>query len=456
LTANAWRLGLACAVALGLGLLTTAAALGAATGSFSATGSMGTPRNVPSAAALPDGRILLAGGYNGAAAVTSAEIFGPTSSTFSPTGSMGIARDDAAAAPLPDGRVLVAGGFTNMLPFYLATAETFDPATGAFSVTGSMTTPRSGAAAALLPDRRVLVAGGQNTTDPQFDLNSAEVYNSATGTFSAVPALMGARRYGVAAAPLPDGRVLIAGGYNMANGPLASAEIFDPATYTFSPTGSMGTRREFASASPLPDGRVLVAGGTDGLTTGLSSAEIFDPATNTFSPTASMGAGRDGPAAAPISDGRVLVAGGYNGTTYLSSAETFSLAKPSNALTFTVKGKRLLVTVAVPGSVSVAGVAGKLGTTNALSAKKKRKKLPLKPSSAAGGPGQVSVALKLAGSAKGKLKAKGKLRLRATVTFAPTVKPGECVAVFKQCYSSGFAASQTATLRLKSKKHEKK
>ena len=128
-----------------------------------------------------------------------------------------------------------------------------------FAWTGSMSTDDGGPlgeSATLLGDGRVLFAGGCST--------AAELYDPATGTFTPTGD-MTAVRAGSAAALLLDGRVLFTGGYNCApagqDGVWASAELYDPATGTFSPTGSMGTPREFQTATRLADGRVLIAGG---------------------------------------------------------------------------------------------------------------------------------------------------------------------------------------------------
>jgi hypothetical protein len=306
-----------------VGLLAPPAARGAASGSFSPTGSMGTKRWAPAAASLPGG-VLVAGGANEVGnPVSSAEVYDPPTGTFSPTGSMGTLRQGPAAAPLPGGRVLVAGGFGPSMNF-LDSAEVYDPATGTFSPTGSMGTERYKAAAAPLPDGRILVAGGRNDDPPFTNLSSAEVFDPFTNSFTPTGS-MGTARYAPAAAPLPDGRVLVAGGIAADDTTvLPTAEVYNPATGTFSPTGSMGVGRGFFAAAPLRGGDVLVAGGNLG--PALSSAEVYDPATGTFTSqgVGSMGGPRYGPAAAPLPDGRVLVVGGNNGSSNLDTAEIFT------------------------------------------------------------------------------------------------------------------------------------
>jgi Ca2+-binding RTX toxin-like protein len=155
---------------------------------------------------------------------------------------------------------------------------------GAFTLTGSMSTPRSGAAAAPLPGGRVLVAGGSvGGFRIERVFPTPEVFDPATNSFSSAGiGSMSVPRSDAVAAPLSDGRVLLAGGFNPSGGALSepsSAEVFDPATGTFSSAGigSMSVERRGAAAAPLPDGRVLVAGGHIGVGSDLSSAEIFAP-----------------------------------------------------------------------------------------------------------------------------------------------------------------------------------
>jgi hypothetical protein len=429
-----WKVRHAAGLALFLGLLVPQAALGAGAGSFGPTGSMGTARYAAAAAPLPDGRVLVAGGYydeGGDHYLASAEVFNPASNTFSSTGvgTMSTPRRGAVAAQLPDGRVLIAGGsFNDGVEHELATAEVFNLATNAFTPVGSMGIARVRAFAAPLPDGRVLVAGGN---DGATRLSSAEVFNPTTNAFTPVGD-METDRARAAAAPLQDGRVLIAGGTNGA--PLSSAAVFDPATNSFSSAGlgAMSTARQAPAAAPLPDGRVLVSGGVfdEGIGGYQSSAEVFNPATNSFSSAGigAMSTARTGAVAAPLPDGRVLVAGGYDGSTRFSSAEIFAA---TNAFSFAVKGRRLLVSVQASGSVSVSDAAAPL---NASRAKKRKRKLLLKSSDASGDPPVIKVRLRLSKLAKPRLRRKGKLAVRARITFAP---------------QGGLSNKQTAKLRIR-------
>jgi hypothetical protein len=247
------------------------------------------------------------------------------------------------ATLLPNGKVLIAGGETGDGTGPVASAELYDPVTGKFSPTGSMTAKRERHTATLLGNGKVLIAGGDTILDtssaPWTFYASAELYDPASGTFSATGS-MATGRTAHTATLLKDGRVLIASGCGDKNVPVASAELYDPAAGEFSPTGSVATARCYATGTLLPSGKVLVAGGDDYWYG--TSAELYDPVTGTFGATGSMVFGRLGHGAIQLPSGKVLLFSG-NGQMnqaveiYDSSAGKFSrapfLPPPSDART---------------------------------------------------------------------------------------------------------------------------
>jgi N-acetylneuraminic acid mutarotase len=292
-----------------------------ATGTFSGTGSMTVPRAIHTATLLPDRTVLIAGGYNGNASA-SAELYDPATGIFRGTGSMGAGRYACAATLLPNGKVLIAGGNAGPGGNWnaMASAELYDPATGTFSATGSMGTGREYPTATLLPNGEVLIVGGSGDT-------SAELYDPATGTFSPTGSMGAARSYPTATL-LPNGKVLIAGGTESSWTPMASAELYDPDIGTFAAAGNMGEARYAHTATLLPNGKVLIAGGSGDSFTPIASAELYDPATGIFSITASMETPRYQQTATLLPNGTVLLAGGGNHGTATSSAELYDPQDP--------------------------------------------------------------------------------------------------------------------------------
>ncbi len=181
-----------------------------------AAGSMKDARDGHTATLLANGKVLITGGCNNVESgrvvcdryLASAEIYDPTPQTFAETGSMATARRDHTATALPDGRVLIAGGTNGTTP--LASAELYDPATGVFTKTGDMGTARIGATASALPGGKVLIAGGASDHYSA----SAEIYDPASGTFTALTSTMAVPRFQHSATVLSDGKVLLAGGRN--------------------------------------------------------------------------------------------------------------------------------------------------------------------------------------------------------------------------------------------------
>jgi hypothetical protein len=227
-----------------------------------------------------------------------------------------------------------------------------------------MTAARMSHAAALLRNGKVLIAGGA-TGSGDMCLASAELYDEASGTFSPTGS-MATTRAGTPAVVLKDGRVLIAGGYYFdADGntvALASAELYDPAHGTFSATGSMAEARYGHTATLLEDGRVLVAGGTKDRGPTLASAELYDPQTGSFSPTGWMTTARVGHTATLLENGLVLLAGGSRARepanpTYLDLAELYDPAHGTFSATGSMAEARYghTATLLEDGRVLVAG-----------------------------------------------------------------------------------------------------
>jgi N-acetylneuraminic acid mutarotase len=196
-----------------------------------------------------------------------------------------------------------------------------------FMDTGSMHFPRSLFTLSLLPDGKVLAAGGFYNDGSDHYLNTSEIYNPIDGLWYLVPGSMTSNRRGHTATTLLDGRILVVGGENGTT-TLNKAEIYDPATNTWSDTSDMLSARVGHTATRLADGRVLVAGGCSSAINCNNSTEIYNPTNNTWYTAAILKTGaRKNHAAVLMNDGRVMVTGGFNfGTSpgvYYQTAEIY-------------------------------------------------------------------------------------------------------------------------------------
>jgi len=202
-----------------------------------------------------------------------------------------------------------------------------------------MNVPRYNHKTILLDNGLVLAVTGDRTAEG----NSAELYNPATGTWTLTGSPAQIHDFG-SVTLLANGQVLLAGGssnsiFNGTPVPIAPAELYDPTTGKWSTTGSLVTPRQSHAAVWLPNGQVLVAGGLAwnsslfGLYS-IASAELYNPVTGTWQATGSMHESRDHFAAELLGDGTVLVAGGtlssYNGTNNtFTSLATAEIYNPS-------------------------------------------------------------------------------------------------------------------------------
>jgi hypothetical protein len=298
--------------------------------------SSATPLPSPSPSQTPTASTAATASPTPAESPTTAPSGGPR---WASTGSTSAWRIDPHAVLLSDGRVLLTGtveinGGTGIA----TTAEMWDPATGTWTATDGLNKARADFVAVPLADDRVLVAGGLNDASPAASYSSSYVYDARAGQGTWTKSgLMVAARTGPSAAVLRDGRVLVAGGYfhvaptgsldvasaitpaayrgpggtgsgpsdpglsdvdpGIAGSALATAELFDPATGTWSSTGALHYARQGAPAVTLADGRVLIAGSSDHTRSGygvrldqhaFTTAEIYDPATGAFTLTGGL------------------------------------------------------------------------------------------------------------------------------------------------------------------------
>jgi hypothetical protein len=297
-----------------------------ASGTFTVTGTMATPRIAALAITLAEGRVLVIGGdapgkggcstpYHGPTQISrsSAEIYDSTSGKFTRVGSI-IASVPDTATLLPDGRVLTADAESRII-------ETYDPASGTFSHSGSLRYMYEDLSSHLLPGGKVLFVGPTQLNGPRAEIYDPASRKSTPLTLQLPPSI--AEPWPETATTLKDGRVLLCiSGY---------LETFDPATGSFTASGSISKPDQWmvGTATLLPSGDVLFAGGELSAGPGLANpavtnlAGLYDPVTG-FRQISSMDTARDLATVTPLPDGRVLIAGGYTDLSHaISSAELF-------------------------------------------------------------------------------------------------------------------------------------
>ncbi len=297
---------------------------------FMAANDLNERRFAHTATLLNDGRVLIAGGIgyatlNGDFNAEEAELFDPVSGTFSAAGTCN--RQYHTATLLESGVVLLAGGEILDTAGAVDTADLYDPTGRGFTPAGRMAVARVQHTATLLRDGRVLIAGGMSWTGSSWaSTATAEIYDPASGSFSPTGS-MSVGRYGHTATLLPDGRVLITGG--TAGGDrqwndLSSAELYEPVGGQFQSAGTMTEARAAHTATLLQNGEVLLAGGD-----AAGTAELYSPSGGTFTRAGTMGAPRASHTATLLSNGTVLLAGGGNGS--IGGTRSAEIYDPTNS-----------------------------------------------------------------------------------------------------------------------------
>ena len=288
-------------------------------------GNLNTARSNHVAVQLPNNLVLVTGGSNGTTALKSSELYDPIRNKWTATSDMGTARTGHTAVLLASGKVLVAGGFDGKAT--LNTAEIYDPSSGAWAPTiGTMNFTHNYHTATVLADGKVLIAGGVLGPATNVDATATEIYDPTLGTFSAGPNLPSARQ-GHTSTVLTNGKVLFVGSSIGSSTKAHILSYTSPATFVWQDlatpavvTGSLTNGRWNHSATLLPNGKVLVAGGFG---TNPNSAELYDPATNAWTSAGSLANGRSMHTSTLLRNGKVLIIGGFDGVNVLSSIEQY-------------------------------------------------------------------------------------------------------------------------------------
>ncbi len=301
-----------------------------ATDRWHPVGSMHLPRRSHRTVRLRgSGKVLVVGGQDGP---SPAEVFDPAAETWTQTGPLSIGHNVGALVALSDGSALVFGGFAQEgVP--TTRIERYDPMSNTWSVVGDTLAASTYDVAARIEDGSVLLSGRELT--PTGNTTASERFDPSTGVSRNTGPQARPHAYCGALAQLADGRLLLTGGESEdpPSGPsreafvpwLDVAEVFDPVSDTWRTTQPMSSDRCAHTLTTLLDGRVLAAGGWHDVREFRvhSHTEIYDPASGTWSPSGSMHACRAQHGAVRLQDGRVLVVGGEDERGILASAEVY-------------------------------------------------------------------------------------------------------------------------------------
>jgi Galactose oxidase, central domain/Kelch motif len=276
------------------------------------------PRKSFATVALRDGTALVAGGVNADdVPYSSTWVFDPSTRGWRASGLLGEARAMPLMTALSDGRALILGGWgVGGGPDDLKSSEVYDPVTSSWMQVGSLPVPVSPTHLVGLGDGGALALGYDSTdTEP---VRTAYVFDTSGGEWTRVDPPR--HLYGFGLQSLGGGGALIFGGTN--GGELEGGDgsvvdwvdHFDPASGQWSSQAPMSAPRIGSQAAPLPDGRALVAGGAlrdDSLSGDLvTSAEVFDPSTGRWTAAGELLEPRQEGVATALQDGSVIVLGG--------------------------------------------------------------------------------------------------------------------------------------------------
>lgn len=361
---------------------------------FETVAPLATPRASHVSTLLPDGHLLVAGGYSfswrdesyaagqsntpppkridqapwdrfgfpSSESIANVERYDPQENAWSPAASLVEARGDHCALCLNNGQVMVIAGSGRGRS--LNSVEFYDARNDRWTAGASLMTPRFGHTATLLNTGHVMVCAGNNLQQGTGQvLDSVEIYNPVLQTWTLATWLPIARMYH-SATLLATGEVLVLGGYSGAqNKAIDDASLFDPVQRTWRKVQPLPRRRMDHTATLLDDGRVLVVGGTDEpFNPGLARAELYDPQTDSWSSPAELAYGRKAHSATKLRSGRVLVVGSndYSNPSDTRMTEVFDPVSNHWGLSAELEGGRYLHSASLLSSGQLLVAAGHL------------------------------------------------------------------------------------------------
>lgn len=305
---------------------------------WESAGNLNVGRSQHTAALLPNSTVLVAGGFRtdrSTGATNHAEIYYPETRRWLPTEAMITSRTLHTSVLLPDGNVMVMGGFReneylNSCEIYYSTSRIW------VQLPNNMSARRAQHTASLMHDGRILVAGGVNVGGV---LQSAEIFDPTDLSWSAAQSLIKAR-HSHTATLLSSGTVLVAGG-NDGLGEIADAEIYDPRfdRWTTTDPNDVGDRYDLQkarlghTAQLLPNGKVFLTGGYDKYGGAIDMGEDYNSVFGVWTEQGLFDTARGDHASVLLKDGTMLVTGGYTGVNALASVEKLYFTFPPDAST---------------------------------------------------------------------------------------------------------------------------
>lgn len=268
------------------------------------------PRKLHSAVRLAGGVVMIAGGGDSGEQTDSVELYDPVANIWRAGAPMSAPRSGHTATLLGDGRVMVAGGLNNASGL-LASTEIYDPRADTWRPGPPLDRARSGHVAVALSNGSVMVIGGMGRLSER-RVVEAEATSPVTGETVAV---------------IPDLDVT-------AKGAIADVEIYALAEPEWRPWPALSVPRTMAAVAVMAGDRVAVVNGATGslgdMMAGVpagfrevASLEIFDSSTQSWSASASPAYARTGHSATVLTDGRILVLGGIMGWNRHGTAEIY-------------------------------------------------------------------------------------------------------------------------------------